>query len=257
MLRNTGGANFDGQGGYLVTGGPAVGVALADLDGDGKLDVALAQETTNLGAGGAAGTADAGTSTIDGGTVGFAGVLMNLGDGTFGPLASYQVGGVVSSLAVADFNSDGKNDLAVSSTENGVALLDNHGDGTFSAARTFPAGNTPTFVAAGDVNGDGRADVGVVNDHQGVSVLLAAADGTLGLPATYAAGDTPLSLALGDLNGDGRNDPVVGGEIAVSALLNQGSGSFNEARSSRPAGARHESREPTSTVTTRSTSRSA
>ena len=76
------------------------------------------------------------------------------------------------------------------------------------------------------MNGDGHADVAVVNDHQGVTVLLAAADGTLGAPATYAAGDTPLSLALGDVNGDGRADLLVGGGIAVSALLNQGSGSF-------------------------------
>jgi hypothetical protein len=80
------------------------------------------------------------------------------------------------SMAVGDFNGDGKPDLAVvTSDDNHVTIYLGDGLGNFTAASggTLAAGKSPFFVVAADFNGDGRADLGIVNFIGGnTSILL-------------------------------------------------------------------------------------
>jgi hypothetical protein len=102
-------------------------------------------------------------------------VLLGNGDGTFAPSVNYAVGAAPSSVAVGDFNLDGKPDLAVADQfpPSGVAVLLGDGDGTFAPLVEYAAGSNPYSVAVGDFNLDGRPDLAVANYGSGtVSVLL-------------------------------------------------------------------------------------
>lgn len=124
------------------TGGPLSGgsVAVADVNGDGKPDLLVANEGN-----------------------GSVGVLLGNGDGTFQPVVTYGSGGSgANSVAVADVNGDGKPDLLVAtSLSNTVGVLLGHGDGTFQSAVTYGVGgfNRTSSVAVADVNGDTRPDL--------------------------------------------------------------------------------------------------
>src|SRR6516162_8784528 len=116
---------------------------------------------------------------------------------------AFDTGSYPISVAVADFNGDGKPDLAVADIST-VRVLLGKGDGTFLPAQSVYAGNSPHSVAVGDFNGDGIPDLAVGTYYSdGVSVLLGKGDGTF-LPAvSYIAGNEPSSVAVGDFNGDG------------------------------------------------------
>jgi len=100
-------------------------------------------------------------------------VLLGNGDGTFQAAVNYPVETAPNSVAVGDFNGDGKPDLAVANSGSGgpVSVLLGNGDGTFQAAVNFGAGSTPASVAVGDFNGDGKPDLAVANQVN-VSILL-------------------------------------------------------------------------------------
>jgi len=147
-----------------------------------------------------------------------------------------------STIVSADFNGDGKIDLAVSdpgtpgSTNGGVAILLGNGDGTFQAPKYFPAGQNPSSLAAADFNGDGKIDLAAASSSGStIMVLSGNGDGTLGAAVSYANGGnsqaTPASILAIDLNGDGRPDLVVANQgfvtvpdSSISTLLNTGSG---------------------------------
>ena len=88
-------------------------------------------------------------------------VLLGKGDGTFQTQKTYAVGNGPNSVAVGDFNGDGKADLAVANYDNNVSVLLGNGDGTFQTQTTYAVGNGPRSVAVGDFNGDGKADLAV------------------------------------------------------------------------------------------------
>jgi len=191
-------------------------MAVVDLNGDGKPDLALA---------------DTYMATV--------GVLLGLGDGAFAPRVDYPVGTSALAVAAADMNGDGKPDLAVVSPMDGaVSVLLNNGDGTFAPKVAYPTGTNIYSVTAADLNGDGKADLAVVSQFfHTVSVLLTEGDGTFAANVDYPTGNVPTSVAAADLNGDGKPDLVVSnlGDSTVSVFSNNGDGTF-AAKVDVPAG---------------------
>jgi hypothetical protein len=237
-------------------GSSPVFVTTGDFNGDGKLDIAVANRQSNnvsvlLGNGDGTfqaavnyttgsgphsvavgdfngdGKLDLAVANASDNTVS---VLLGKGDGTFQPATAYGVGSSPQSLAVADFNSDGKLDLvAANSQSNNVSVLLGNGDGTFQAALNFAADLGPSSVALGDFNGDGILDLAVANfASTNISILLGNGDGTFQPAVNYAAGGGCQSVAVADLNGDGKLDLAVANSTTndVSILLGKGDGTF-------------------------------
>lgn len=189
----------------LPIGGAAVGVAAADLNSDGKLDLVFADERD-----------------------GIVFVLLGNGNGTFQAPTQYVVGGSPEFLALGDFNRDGNLDLAVS-TGGGFSVLLGNGDGTFQPPVAYAVGTAAVNILAGDFNGDGRLDIiQSVESNNAVAVLVGNGDGTFQNPVEYPAGTAPTGLGVGDFNGDGKLDLAVAAELVngVAILLGNGDGSF-------------------------------
>jgi uncharacterized repeat protein (TIGR01451 family) len=120
-------------------------------------------------------------------------------------------------VATADFNSDGRIDVAVSQGNgNQIALLLGQGDGTFGPPTYITVGNNPSNVIAGDFNHDGRPDLAVANPSQSVSVLLNNGVGGFSSAVDYAVSGRPFIGPAVDLDGDGNLDLVVA-DLAPSA----------------------------------------
>ena len=184
--------------------------AVGDFNGDGKLDLAVANEGSNN-----------------------VSILLGKCDGTFQAAVDYGAGSNPSSVAVGDFRDDGKLDLVVANDgSDNVSILLGNGDGTFQAAVNYGVGSAPTSVAVGDFNGDGKLDLAVVNElSNNFSILLGNGDGTFQAAVNYGAGLSLFSVAVGDFNGDGKLDLAVasGGSDYVSVLLGNGDGTFKTA----------------------------
>ena len=166
------------------------------------------------------------------------------GQVTFAPAANYGAGNAPQSVAVGDFNGDGKPDLATANiTGSNVSVLLGTGTGSFAAAVNYGAGANPFSVAVGDFNGDGKPDLATANyNGANVSVLLGTGTGSFAAAVNYGAGTNPYSVAVGDFNGDSKPDLATAnfGDANVSVLLGTGTGSFaaavNYGTSTNPAG---------------------
>jgi hypothetical protein len=203
-------------GGYFGTS-----IALADVNGDGRLDVLVASECDQL-------NPDCADIAGSEGTVG---VLLGNGNGTFQTSVNYDSGAPYAlGLTVADMNGDGIADLIVgnaySQTSNStgtVALLLGNGDGTFqSAVGTDTPEVSPYSVTTADFNGDGYLDVLLATDNsytRSVAILLGNGDGTFQPMLHYGSGvyGEVLSAATADLNRDGRPDIVVSNQCFTRA----------------------------------------
>src|SRR2546425_2350 len=175
----------------------AHGLASGDFNGDGILDLAVA---------------DAGCGQVS--------ILLGNGDGTFTEGGSFSTGGGATfapySVAVGDFNSDGKLDLATADEGlNKVSVLLGNGDGTFQSHVDYDTGADSRQVATGDFNGDGRLDL-AVSSSEGVSILLGNGDGTFGAHVNYPAAAGARGLVAADFNGDGRLDLAVANQFVDS-----------------------------------------
>jgi hypothetical protein len=196
-------------------------VVAGDFNGDGKLDLAVANDG-DLSAG-------APPTTVS--------VLLGKGDGTFQPATSFSVAGYGAfSIAIGDFNGDGKADLAVANIGSpnagksaSLSVLLGRGDGTFQPAFSYPANPGSSFVTVSDFNGDGVSDL-VLANNAGVSVLLGNGDGSFRAGQTYpTGGSAAVWIAVSDFNGDGKADLAVVGSGKVNVLLGNGDGTFQAA----------------------------
>ncbi|MDQ2785921.1 MAG: VCBS repeat-containing protein, partial [Chloroflexota bacterium] len=155
---------------------------------------------------------------------------------TFSPApgSPFAVGALPTSIAVGDFNGDGKPDLAVTNEfSNNVSVLLGVGNGGFTNAPGSPiagSGGSPDGIAVGDFNGDGNPDLAFANENNTVSVLLGSGSrGFFTAPGSpFTVGRNATGVALGDFNGDGKLDLAVtnGDDNTVSVLLGNGSGGF-------------------------------
>lgn len=216
---------FSGVGDGTFQSGPVypigalpTSVTTADLNGDGKLDLV---------------TANGSDISVQGNIS----VLLGNGDGTFQPAVNYDAGSLPSSVAIADYNGDGKLDLAVADESeisgNEVSVLLGVGDGTFKPATPYPTGTSPNSVVAGDFNHDGKVDLATANYlDNSVSVLLGNGDGTFKNSVQYHVTERPIQIVTADFNGDGIPDLAVAvfnafGVIGHVALLRGiGDGTF-------------------------------
>ncbi len=140
---------------------------------------------------------------------------------TLEPLDPYAVGDNPQAVVTADFNGDGRLDLAVANFASGnVSVLLGANGGAFGAATNFAVGSNPTSLAVGDLDGDGDFDLVVANNGgTTISVLLGTGTGSFGSAQSVAlqAGSgtaRPDSLAVGDFNGDGKLDVAVTSQSA-------------------------------------------
>jgi uncharacterized protein (TIGR03437 family) len=208
----------DGMGGFVaVAGSPfTVGanpdsVAVGDFNADGNLDIV---------------TVNSGDNTVT--------VLLGNGSGGFTAAAGspFAVGTNPASVAVADFNGDGKPDIVTANTgADDVTVLLGNGSGGFTAApgSPFAVGLFPHSVAVGDFNGDGKPDIVTANSgNNTVKILLGTGSGGFTGGGAFPAGSFPQSVAVTDFNGDGKLDIVAAnsGSHSVTVFLGNGSGGF-------------------------------
>jgi hypothetical protein len=189
----------------------ASGMARADLNGDGKLDLI--------------------TADLDG----YVSVLIGQGDGSFS-VTDYQVGGncapcgVPTSVVAADFNGDGQPDVAVTYSgvdPSGILVFLNSGGGALGTPVKYPAAQNSYALAFADFNQDGLADLVVANEGSAsVSILIGDSAGTFLSKTPFALPGQGTSLAVGDFNGDGLPDLAVA-STSLSAFLGAADGSFH------------------------------
>jgi hypothetical protein len=238
-------------------------VVTGDFNGDGKLDVAVVNEssaTVSIFLGNGDGTLRAGTTLVNTGSFPSHAALADLngdgyldlvvssiianqvvvylgnGDGTFRAPTAVPVGLAPFGVVVADFNGDGKPDIAVVNGSSGsivgqtVSVLLGNGNGTFQSPVAYTVGTGPVDLAVGDFNGDGRLDLAVTNASSNTaSILLGNGDGTFGPAVSFATGFRPTAIQVGDLDGDGTLDLAIATSLGYSILLGHGDGTFGAA----------------------------
>ena len=182
------------------TGAGALAVSTGDLNGDGKLDLILLDQTAGVR------------------------VMLNNGNGTFGGPVNHPVGTYPLAFAVGDLNGDGKVDIATV-TADGVAVILNQGNAAFGPPVTYVVGTSSVALAIGDLNGDGKLDIAVVDQVSSptsavgdIGVLWNIGGGTFSA-SNYPASRYPTSIAIGDLDNDCLPDLVVGGPDGLAVLF--------------------------------------
>jgi VCBS repeat-containing protein len=205
---------------YHVGSGPH-GVVASDLDADGILDLAFAENSSD---------------TI--------GVMLGNGDGTFQSRTAYSTGHRPLAVAAQDLDGDHDVDLIVTnySSPGTLSFLRGNGDGTFQPQSFLQTGGSgyPDQVVIADMNHDSHPDILASNNdgYGGISVLLSDGAGGFLPHQDFGAGLSPTGLSVGDLNGDGILDAVVSNYFSndVTVLIGRSDGSFNQAGNLSAAG---------------------
>ena len=216
VLRNTGTSgsiSFDTKVDFTVGNSPN-GIAIADIDGDGKLDISTANQS--------GGSVSVMLNTSTSGTISFA-AASNFSLSFSGPIA----------IAVRDLDGDGRPDIATANLSgNNMSVLRNTGrvgSISFASAQNTATGTGATDITMGDIDGDGKADIAVANQTVGtVSVFLnTSTPGSI----TFAAKQDQTGLSgadgviIGDVDGDGKADLVSANynDNNISVFRNTGS----------------------------------
>ncbi len=181
---------------------------LRDLDGNGTLDVIVANGFHQ--------------NVV---------TMMGAGNGTFSNSRSFAFGDTPGTFsAVADFNGDGRADLAVAGASGGtdpLMLFIGNGDGTFLAAVTrYTSGLVIYSTTAADLNADGQTDLLLI-DNGNLVTMIGNGNGTFNAPNQFS-GVNPYQVAVGDVNGDGIVDAVTADPVTDSAnvFIGNGNGTF-------------------------------
>jgi len=156
---------------------------------------------------------------------------------------TYSVGTNPTSLAIADFNADGKLDIVVANTgSSDASVLLGRGDGTFHPSVSFPAGLTPSQVLVADFNGDNKPDLVLLQPGDGntqaaqISVLLGNGDGTFQGPKVTTLSPSTGYFVAADFNRDKKADLIVTssdpstGALTLEILVGNGDGTFQPAK---------------------------
>jgi uncharacterized protein (TIGR03437 family) len=212
ILLGNGDGTFKPVSQYVIQYGPGT-FYVEDFDRDGNLDIVFAQ-----------GHPDA-LITLP--YTQIVGVLFGKGDGTFAGAPAYLVPGGPTSMVTADFNGDGKPDLAVWSTP--PEILPGAGGGSFQTAVPINAaggaGLAYIGLATGDLNGDGKADLVVNDGGNGALVFLGNGDGTFQPSRAVASGGSGSSfVAIGDFNNDHKPDLAIANHDSNSVTVDPGNG---------------------------------
>ena len=141
----------------------------------------------------------------------------------FHTATNFAVGTSPISVISADFNGDGKMDLATANEgSNHVSILIGNGSGSFIAATIFAVGANPHSVISADFNGDGKMDLATANGSNDVSILIGNDSGSFSAPTNFLVGTNPFSVISADFNGDGKMDLATANHNSndVSILLN-------------------------------------
>ena len=186
-------------------------VVAADFNGDGIPDLAV----TNFGS--------------SPGTVGV--LIANIGGG-FAPAVTYQVGTGPKTIAVGDFNGDGKVDLVVAnSSADTVSVLLGNGNGTFQTQVPYSLGvsnNGATSIAVADFDGDGNADLAVTNSGTAnITILFGTGTGTFGPADVISVTGTPISIVAADFDHDGFVDLAIANFAGSNITVLPGSAGGN------------------------------
>jgi hypothetical protein len=189
------------------------GLALADTDGDGRLDIVVGNRNLNM------------VSIFQNfSTPG------NLTTNSFGARVDYPVAGAPFDVRVADFDGDGRPDIVVvDEASNMISVLRNIGsDGaitsnSFAVPVNFAVGSSPGFLAIADLDGDGKPDVVVGNgndSNNAVSVLrnISTAGNISFAPTVYFPGFQSSQVAIADVDGDGKPDLIIGSSSSGQAV---------------------------------------
>jgi hypothetical protein len=190
------------------------GLVVADLNGDGWPDIAVAGQNSVVY------------------------ILLNNGTGSLAIAGTYPISGVGSEIVAGDFNNDGKPDLAIAMIGTSrVAVLLGNGNGSFSAASDYDTTLSSVYgIAAGDLDQDGYLDLVITSPNDGdLAVAYGIGNGSFTTPSIYAASQlrtqlnpSPGGVVLSDVNGDGKLDMVYAnsGYGSVGVLLGNAQRSF-------------------------------
>jgi hypothetical protein len=190
---------------YQAGDGP-YSVFCADLDGDGGLDLAVANMFSDN-----------------------VSILKNNGDGIFQAKVDYATGDSPNCIFGGDLDADGDLDLAVANGHsNNVSILMNNGDATFYLDSNYVTGVNAYSIFCADLDGDCDLDIAVANhDAHSIAILKNNGDGTFQTPVNYST-QYPSSVFCADLDRDGDLDLAAGNgwNASVSIFLNNGDGTF-------------------------------
>ena len=209
VFTNNGNGLF-GSNATVMVNGVADCVIPADVNGDGKMDLVVA---------------NFGNNTLM--------VFTNNGNGVFGSNATLNVGNGPLVVLAADINGNGKLDLVSANSDLGgpgtLSVFTNNGCGVFGSNATLNVGEHPVSVVAADLSGDGKMDLISVNiGDNTVTIWTNNGTGGFGSNESLSMPDGAVSVVAADMNGDGKADLICANSNtnALTVFTNNGSGGF-------------------------------